>query len=403
MRILVVSNLYPPAVRGGYEMECAGVVDHLRRSHEVHVLTSTNGSGGEDVLRALPLLEENASGALRAPFAAMRAARVARREAAVFRPELVFVWNGSQIPHAALRVLDGLGAPVAFRIMEHWFTRMYGDGDQFMRHLEPGERGLRGAWASGVRTLNRLDPALRLDPHRRVRAAVCWVSRALAESSPAPPVVDVAHEEVLFPSTPNVERFAQVVRSPDAEPLLLYASRVERQKGPDVVIRALARLAGELPTARLVLAGGEDEAFGRELRALAAELGVAARVEFLGRVEPGALAELAARAHVWLMPSVWEEPAPNGCVEAALARVPLVASRVGGIPEVTVDGVHGLLFTPGDDEDCARAVSETLRDPLGTARRVEAAAGRAQGMRRAPYLARMDRFLEQAVEALAGR
>ena len=106
MRILVISNLYPPAVRGGYEVECAGVVDHLReRGDEVTVLTSKLGRTGENddgVLRRLPFLPQSPLGALRAPLASISAARTARKVIDSFRPELVFAWNCAQIPHAAV-------------------------------------------------------------------------------------------------------------------------------------------------------------------------------------------------------------------------------------------------------------------------------------------------------------
>jgi glycosyltransferase involved in cell wall biosynthesis len=400
VRVLVVSNLFPPAVRGGYEVECAGVVEHLRRSHEVHVLTSTEGGPGEPgVERTLPWLEDRREGALRAPRAAIVATAAARRTVAAFRPELVFVWNGSNVPQAALQVLHGAGAPVAYRVCEHWFSRLY-TGDQFMRHLAPGERGLRGVWARGARLLNRAHPGLRLDPARVAPAAVSWVSDALRRFSPAPHAIRVTHEEVLFPARPDTDRFAAIARRPDPEPRVLFAGRIEEQKGPDVAVRALAALEREHGVvARLAVAGDGPAEKMAALERLARELGVADRVERLGRLGADALAEQVARAHVWLVPSVWEEPAPTTCVEAALARVPVVASRVGGIPEMLDGGAYGLLFERADAGDCARALAATLGDAEATARRVEAAHRRAQGLRHAPYLAHMDRFLERALSA----
>ena len=410
MRILVVSNLFPPAVRGGYEVECAGVVEHLRRTHEVHVLTSVQGPPSSDeVERTLPWLEDRREGALRAPRAAVVATAATRRTLAAFRPELVFVWNGSNIPHAALQVLHGAGGvggvggvggiPIAYRVCEHWFSRLY-TGDQFMRHLTPGERGLRGVWARGARLLNRAHPGLRLDPARVAPAAVSWVSDALRRYSPAPPAIQVTHEEVLFPARPDTDRFAAIERRPDAEPRVLFAGRIEEQKGPDVAVRALAALERDHGiAARLAVAGDGPADTSAALDRLARELGVADRVERLGRLGGDALAGEVARAHVWLVPSVWEEPAPTTCVEAALARVPVVAARVGGIPEMLDGGAYGLLFERADAGDCARALAATLRDADATARRVGEARERAEGLRYAPYLAHMDRFLERSLAA----
>src|ERR671936_2499776 len=103
MRILVVSNLYPPAVYGGYEVLCAETVKRLRERHEVVVLTSAAESAPAEpgVVRELELLPPGKGSILRAPIAALRAARATRRLIRSFQPDLVFVWNGAQIPQAA--------------------------------------------------------------------------------------------------------------------------------------------------------------------------------------------------------------------------------------------------------------------------------------------------------------
>jgi glycosyltransferase involved in cell wall biosynthesis len=181
---------------------------------------------------------------------------------------------------------------------------------------------------------------------------------------------------------------------------VLVAGRLEEQTGPEVAVRALAALARDHGiAARLALAGDGSPEESAALDRLARALGVAGRVERLGRLGGDALAGEVARAHVWLVPSVWEEPAPTTCVEAALARVPVVAARVGGIPEMLDDGAYGLLFDRADAAGCARALAATLGDPEATARRVAAARERAEGLRHAPYLAHMDRFLERALAA----
>src|SRR6185312_5053413 len=96
MRILIVSNLFPPVTSGGYEAECSAVTEHLRREHEVQVLTSMPRRGAmppqPGVLRELALLSGDATGARRAPLAALRSTAVARRLLS-WRPELVYAWN----------------------------------------------------------------------------------------------------------------------------------------------------------------------------------------------------------------------------------------------------------------------------------------------------------------------
>jgi glycosyltransferase involved in cell wall biosynthesis len=403
-RILVVSNLFPPAVHGGYEVECATVVEHLRSRHRVLVLTSTKGKGEAeaDVLRRLPFIGPSRARSLLAPVDALRAARTARRALATFGPDLVYIWNGSAIPQAALRVLETSGVPVAYRICEHWFGRIYGD-DRFMRHLEPGERGLRGLWARSMRLLNRL-PGLRLDTSRPVPVAVCWNSDALRRLSGMPGTVDVRLERIVHPATRQGEAFAGINRAPAPEPLIACIGRIDEYKGTRVAYEALAALrANHGIPARMAVAGSGDARFLAVLRRLAARLDIAGAVEERGQLGVEGLVELLGEAHAVVVPSVWEEPAGLVCVEAALARVPVVASRVGGIPEILRDGRDALLFPPGDAGACADALARTLRDRDATAARVESAYHAVQAFRLPAYLERMDEFLAAARADLPAR
>jgi glycosyltransferase involved in cell wall biosynthesis len=402
LRILVISNLYPPAVAGGYEVECAGVVDHMRERHEVLVLTSTRGAGTaeEGVARVLPPVPPGSRlRSLRAPLDAVRAARATRRVMGAFGPELVYVWNGAQIPQAAIRVAETAGVPVAYRICEHWFGHLY-RSDRFMRHLYGDDRGVRAVWAALARLVNRL-PQLRLDPSRPVDAAVCWNAEAVRRLSPAPPSAHVVLERIVYPATSQGDEMVGLELRPAPVPTVACIGRVTPAKGTEVAYRAIAELRDRHDIeARLVVAGAGDEDFRRRLRELADELSITPLVDDRGQLARPAVKALLAEARVAVVPSVWEEPAPLVCVEAALARVPVVASRVGGIPELLQDPEHALLCPPGDAGAFADAFARTLSDPDETAARCERAFARAQELRYGPYLAHMDAFLDDAVAAL---
>jgi hypothetical protein len=114
LRILAISNLYPPVVRGCYELICADAVNGLCRQHEVVVLTSRSeetAASEPNVIRELDLLELGRHGTLTAPLAAMRATQTVRARLASFQPDLVFVWNGAQIPQTAIRIAQEFGRP----------------------------------------------------------------------------------------------------------------------------------------------------------------------------------------------------------------------------------------------------------------------------------------------------
>jgi glycosyltransferase involved in cell wall biosynthesis len=379
-RILVLSNLYPPAVIGGYEIECDTVVTHLRERHEVLVLTSNMDAakaGPErGIARTLPFLPHRRITKLLAPLQALRAARATRRALREFRPDVVYVWNGAMIPQVAIRIAQSAGLPVLFRVCEHWFGSLYDDDS--VTHA--------------LRRVGRVRTAL--------PAAVSWNSEALRRATPMPDTVAPTIERVTLPATLQGEHFIGLERRPTEEVTIGFIGRVAAYKGADVAVRATALLAEKHGIrARLLVAGTGYEEFLAELGELAAGLGIGERVELLGPRDTAGLAELLAGLHAVVVPSVWEEPAGLVAVEAALARVPVVASAVGGIPEIVGDEGEVLLCPPGDAEAFAAALAQTFADPEATAARVERAFERAQSHRVGPYLESMDSFLAEALAA----
>jgi glycosyltransferase involved in cell wall biosynthesis len=407
VRVLVVSNLFPPIVRGGYEVECRDIVDHLRGAHDVVVLSSDHRRAEcppqDGVLRVLPFADDDRAGILRAPVAAVRGKRLMRRVLTEQRPDLVYVWNAAGLPFSALHVLHRSGVPVAYRVCEHWFGGIY-DGDLFMRFLTGRHRGVRNLWALAVRAVNRL-PALRLGDHPPVPVAISWNGEFIRAAAGVPRVLAPALEDVVHPVNAASDALADAGGGPPTDPpTVLFVGRLEAQKGVGVAIRALADLERRHGTpAGLTVVGDGAPGAREDLEALAAREGVAARVRFTGALHGGALREAVARASAWVVPSTWDEPAPMVCIEAALAGVPVIASRVGGIPELLRDGDEALLFERGDHAGCADALATTLQGD-GVAERVRRARARGQELSHGPYLVAMDDFLARAAQALgAGR
>jgi glycosyltransferase involved in cell wall biosynthesis len=160
-------------------------------------------------------------------------------------------------------------------------------------------------------------------------------------------------------------------------PLLLCLGRLVSEKGFDLAITGLASLRERFPGVRMVVAG--DGPLRADLQRLAASVQVADAVEFVGWVAPDDVPALLNEAAVVIVPSRWEEPFGLVALEAALMERPVVAARVGGLPEVVVDGVTGLLFQRDDAEGLAAAVNALLEEPcraaaLGRAARVWAEA-----------------------------
>jgi glycogen(starch) synthase len=152
-------------------------------------------------------------------------------------------------------------------------------------------------------------------------------------------------------------------------PVVLLLSRLVQEKGIDVALHACVRVRRELPDVKVALAGDGPERDA--LVALIDELDLGSTVERLGGVPMHDVPALLERATVVVVPSRYEEPFGLVAVEAGLAGRPVVASRVGGLPEVVEDGRNGLLVPPDDPDALAAAVLTVLRDP-GLAERLGA-------------------------------
>ena len=145
---------------------------------------------------------------------------------------------------------------------------------------------------------------------------------------------------------------------PFEPPRLLCLGRLSFEKGFDVAVNAFEIVLKEFPEARLLMAGDGPARF--ELEQQAIELGIRDRVDFLGWIGPGDVPSLINSATMVLMPSR-QESLPLVALEAALMARPVVATRIGGLPEVVADEQTGLLVSADDPQGLADAVSFLLR------------------------------------------
>jgi GalNAc-alpha-(1->4)-GalNAc-alpha-(1->3)-diNAcBac-PP-undecaprenol alpha-1,4-N-acetyl-D-galactosaminyltransferase len=174
-------------------------------------------------------------------------------------------------------------------------------------------------------------------------------------------------------------------------PFILAAGRLAHQKGFDLLIRAFAAATARTPQLQLVIAGEGPE--GQQLRDLAAELGLAARVSFAGRVRN--LSALMKAAVAFILPSRYEG-FPNVLLEALAAGAPCVAADgPGATREILADGAYGLLVPPQDCRALAEAIDRISTD--SELRRRYAQAGPAAVARYG-----LDRVVAQWERVLAG-
>jgi glycosyltransferase involved in cell wall biosynthesis len=125
-------------------------------------------------------------------------------------------------------------------------------------------------------------------------------------------------------------------------------------KGVDDLIRTFKLINHET---KLYLAGGG--AYEKELKEIAKDE-MENKIKFLGFLDKKELGKYLQEARLIVLPSKWYENFPYGALEASLYGKPVVASQIGGIPEIIEDGVTGLLFEPGNVEDLKEKIEKIL-------------------------------------------
>jgi glycosyltransferase involved in cell wall biosynthesis len=243
-------------------------------------------------------------------------------------------------------------------------------------------------------------PGLRLKLDASRPASIAWNSQALRQMTPVPPCVSPVLERVIHPATRHEALFAGVERAPASTPTVAFVGRLEWEKAPDLACRAIALLRDRHGLeCRLVVVGDGEVEVRRQLEELVEELALGKRVEFRGSLSPDGVAGVLSSAHALVVPSRWQEPFGLVCLEAALARVPVIASMSGGMPEMFAPEHEALFFPIDDAAACADAIARTLADLEATEARVRAARARADTYSLARYRDDYDAFVEDAVRA----
>lgn len=160
----------------------------------------------------------------------------------------------------------------------------------------------------------------------------------------------------------DIERLREsaecAARPPHGRIRVGFLGRLEPIKGCEYYVRAVAKLHDQNPEVDFVVIG--DGSARPQLERLSEKLGIASRLMFLGYVDNAAAALKA--LDVAVVPSL-SEASGLTAIEASALGVPVVATRVGGLPEVVVDGETGLLVPPRDPDAIASAVSQFLDHP----------------------------------------
>jgi glycosyltransferase involved in cell wall biosynthesis len=341
VNVLVVSGIWPPDV-GGPASHAPELAAFLRaRGHGVDVVTTADrapggqGYGVHWVSRRLPI-------GVRHLAVAGLIARRARRADVVYATSMVG--------------RSALGSALARRPL---VVKLTAD--------EAYERARRrGLFAGDLDAFQRHRGGLAVSLLRRARDVA--LGRAAHVFAPSAYLRDLALGWGLPPERvsvlPNAAPAVAELR-PRSElrnelgfdgPTLGFAGRLTTAKALDVAFQALARV----PDVSLAVAGDGPDRAALERRAHG--LGLNGRVAFLGAQPRERVLELFRAADASLLSSSWEN-FPHTVVEALAAGTPVIATAVGGIPEVVRDGENGLLVPAGDPDALAEAIRRYFADP----------------------------------------
>lgn len=370
LRILVVSNYYPPHSIGGYELGCRDVVESLkRRGHEVRILTSAYNlerpqDDGEVYRRLLTLPTWEPvprHGLFKLLQREILNRRVCKRLCADFDPELIYVWNPAGISLSFIFSGQGPKVPVCYFVSDHWLAELDSDFGYGMWSYQDPRPLRRALWKTMLSVVNwsRVLPRPQTPNLRHVQFASQFLKAAALRNG-----MPVADAEVIHWGIDTARFACQIgLKSPLR---LLYVGQLMKHKGVHTAVAALKILKerSEFASATLTIAGGGvDAVYEADLRRLVSSSGLDQSVRFTGVLPRDQLPPLYQDHAILIFPSIWEEPFSITVLEAMSSGLAVVGTPTGGSPEILRDGVNAFTFPPEDAERCATQILRLWREP----------------------------------------
>lgn len=343
MRILVITNLYPPQVLGGYERAIADFTRLLQqRGHELLVLTSDTTAffsshpspdPEPQIERSLLLcgqwhLERGPEWFSEQEIVAIKHhnSQVLKQHLHTFQPDVCLVGNATFLPVELLEQV--LATPIAIA--------------HYVMNAQPGY-------------LPSLAPQ---SPLYRYLTCSHWVGQVLQQQG-----YPAATAQTIYPGA-AIEAFYQAELPPRDRLRIAYASLVMPYKGADVLVEALSLLHAVGIEFTATIAGGTLQPdFVQALQQFIESEGLQACVHFPGVLSRQALCELYRHCNVLVFPSRFEEPFGISQVEAMAAGLTLITSGTGGSCEIVEHGQDGLIFETENPLDLAECLSSLPTQP----------------------------------------
>lgn len=354
MKILFLNDSAAP--HGGAEIITLRMRDALReRGHDARLLASSAGGKGDDTCADYTCFGTTSSFRTLVQSANPAAFFALRRVLAAFKPDVVhvrmFLTQLSPLILPLLRRIPSLYHVVWYRPICPLGTKLLPDNTTC--HSPPGVVCYR----TGCLPLRDWPPLMfQMNLWRRWRNVFDLIvanSEALRRrliNEGIAPVEVVLNGVKETPGRPPLK----------TPPTAVFAGRLVREKGVDLLLRAFAMVTPKIPEARLIICGEGPERL--RLEELVLELNLSACVSMRGLQPHQEVARMFGEAWAVAVPSRWEEPFGLVALEAMMAGAPVVASHSGGLAEIVRDGQTGFLVPPGDVDALAEALFRLLRD-----------------------------------------
>jgi glycogen(starch) synthase len=346
MKILFISNRFWPYI-GGVERLAAKLVEDLgSEDYEFRVVTSHAELELPDCesYRGATVHRYGFQQALSdgVPMNLIKLRRDLEKAIIEFSPDLIHLHAIGPVVFFLNPIVDKLNVPMVLTLHSHLLPSQIGSNNTMV-----SETLLKADWVASC-SAAALEEACELVPPIRERSSVIRNAFNLGDFVPR-----------AVPTRPMS---------------LLCLGRLVPVKGFDIAISVLRTINERFPEVRLQLAGEGPERAALEQQV--ERFGLRDNVDFLGQVPPDRVADVIDRASIVLMPSI-TEGLPIAAIETAMVGRPLIATRVGGNPEIVVHGETGLLTEPGSLEDFTRSTVSLLEAPekaqrMGAAARVHA-------------------------------
>ena len=375
MRILLLSNLYPPHVQGGAEILAGDVAAGLEKlGHEILVLTSSEGllKAQQDgsIWRTLssappahfdrrrPLWQQfNLPLNYYRRYHCPANAEELRRVIAVTQPDVLYIWEITGIGVISLlKALPDLKLPIVFHLGSYWLLYAQSpETEQSRLHFHKLKQWLIGSlpplhWTSFI-------------------AVSATVKQQYVQGGFDAERIEVIYNGIdsRFLTLPPIDDSRDNTRGPTQ---LIFVGRLRVEKGVLVILKALEQLVHEsgladkaTPSLHLNIFGTGDQVYVNELERFVYEKKLTHLVTFHGRISQDELIGYYDRSHIMLVPSLWREPFGLVIAEAMARGLPVIASHVGGPAEILTHEVDGMLVEPGDERALAIAIRQLLENP----------------------------------------